>query len=83
MHPAHQANSVEAQLLRAYPESTGEPTTGNPHLPAALDALELHLGRHERAGNVVRGGEQGIGGAMGYLQFVRRSAAGLIRSRGW
>jgi len=54
-----------------------------PNLPAAQEALELHLARHESMSNLVEGGGQGMEDAMHYLRFFGKSWAGLIRSRGW
>ena len=75
---------TESHLLQPYPASAFvEGNMENPLLPAALDALDIHLARHETMGKVVDGSEEGLSGTMKYLRFFGKSAAGLIRSRGW
>jgi len=73
---------AESHLLQPYPTSSGE-IMDEPNLPAAQEALELHLARHESMSNLVEGGGQGMENAMHYLRFFGKSWAGLIRSRGW
>ena len=69
---------VESHLLQA-----GEGTTSDIRLSRALRSLDSNLKRYEQVMGAVESGEQTAGDALGYLGFIGRAWAGIIRSRGW
>jgi hypothetical protein len=69
---------AESHLLQA-----GHETTSELRLSRALRALDSNLKRYEQVMGAVESGEQTAGDALGYLGFIGRAWAGIIRSRGW
>ena len=53
----------------------------NPHLIAAETTLDRHLDRYAEATDTMKSGEQGAGQLMGFMDYLGRTAAGLVRSR--
>jgi hypothetical protein len=59
--------------------------TGAPdiRLQKALMTLDKNLRRYEGIMGSIEGGEQRAGDMVGYLGFIGRAWAGILRSRGW
>ncbi|CAD6584761.1 MAG: hypothetical protein TREMPRED_003953 [Tremellales sp. Tagirdzhanova-0007] len=77
--------AAEASLLHPHHGQNASPgeSAENPRLTAAIQALGFNMRRYESMNNTAEQRQQGLGGSVGYAQFLGKSLAGLIRSRGW
>jgi hypothetical protein len=75
-------DEIESHLLAAKNEAAGA-GSADLRLQKALMTLDRNLRRYEGTMGTIEGGERTAGDMVGYLGFIGRAWAGIIRSRGW
>lgn len=72
---------VESHLLQ--PTRSDRVDTPDIRLQKALRTLDTNLKRYEQVMGTMEAGESKVGDMFGYMGFIGRAWAGIIRSRGW
>ena len=72
---------TESHLLQP-PRST-EHASSDIRLQKALRTLDTNLKRYEQVMGTMEAGENKAGDMVGYMGFIGRAWAGILRSRGW